>query len=47
MTIRELFQEIFERYPQEYQRDNKTSNPYYKDLKQRIEAVRLDRIAPY
>ncbi len=36
MGIRELFLEIFEQYPQEYQRDSKTSNPYFKDLKQRI-----------
>jgi len=47
MTIRELFQEIFERYPQEYQQDNKTSNPYYKALKQRIEQVFQPFIAPF
>lgn len=39
MSIRELFLEIFERYPQEYQRDNKISNPYYKDLKHRVEQI--------
>ena len=39
MGIRELFLEIFERYPQEYQRDNKVSNPYFKELKQRIEQI--------
>lgn len=47
MTIRELFLEMFERYPQEYQRNNKTSNPYYKDLKQRIEQVFHPFIAPF
>lgn len=36
MEIRTLFLEIFKQYPQKYQRDNKTSNPYFKDLKQRI-----------
>lgn len=36
MRIRELFLEIFERYPQEYQRDNKISNPYHKNLKHRL-----------
>ena len=33
MGIRELFLEIFERYVQEYQHDNKVSNPYFKELK--------------
>ena len=47
MTIRELFLEMSERYPQEYQRDNKTSNPYYKDLKQRIEKVFQPFIEPF
>ena len=47
MTIRGLFQEIFERYPQEYQRDNKTSNPYYKELKQQIEQVFQPLVAPF
>ena len=47
MTIRELFLEMFERYPQEYQQDNKTSNPYYKALKQRIEQVFQPFIAPF
>lgn len=47
MTIGELFQEIFERYPQEYQRDHKVSNPYYKALKQRIEQVFHPFIAPF
>ncbi len=39
MEIRELLIEILERYPQEYKRDNKASNTYYKRLKQRIERV--------
>ncbi len=37
MSLRELWTEILERYPQEYERDSKASNPYFKDLKARIQ----------
>lgn len=35
-TLVELYTEILERYPQEYERDNKASNPYFADLKERL-----------
>ncbi len=37
MGIREIFVEILEQYPQEYEKDNKVSSPYYRNLKERIE----------
>lgn len=37
MTLREMLIEFLERYRQEYKRDNKTSNPYFKDLRSRIQ----------
>jgi len=37
MTLSEMLIEFLERYPREYKRDNKTSNPYFKDLKVRIQ----------
>ncbi len=37
MTLREMLIEFLERYPQEYTRDNKASNPYFKDLISRIQ----------
>ena len=39
MRVCEILIEMLERYPQEYEKDNKVGNPYYKDLKQRIEHV--------
>lgn len=37
MRVCEILIEILEQYPQEYEKDNKISSPYYRDLKQRIE----------
>ncbi len=39
MGVREIFIEILTRYPQEYRKNNRTSNPYYKDLKRRVERM--------
>ena len=39
MNIHELFINILEQYLPAYSQDNRTSSPYYKELKQRIEQV--------
>jgi MoxR-like ATPase len=39
LPLASLFQEIFTRYPQEMKKDARTSNPYFHELKARIQEV--------
>ncbi len=47
MSLQELLTEILQQYSLEYEKDNKVSSPYYKQLKKRVETVFQPLVSEY
>ncbi len=47
MSLQELLTEILQQYSLEYEKDNKVSSPYYKQLKKRVKTVFQPLVSEY